>query len=63
MTAVLTYPVDEAEVNEMIEVLKAIQLETMDFPPVPPVSCDSYLPADLVYRIGQVLEKVEAISL
>lgn len=63
MTVFLTFPIDEAEINEMIEVLKSIQLETMDFPPVQPVSCDSYLPADLVYRVGRVLEKVEGLSL
>lgn len=63
MSAILTYPIDEPEINEMIEVIKAVHLETMDSPPVRPVSSDSYLPAGLIDRMRRILEKVEGVAL
>lgn len=63
MSAILTYPIDEPEINEMIEVIKAVHLETMDYPPVRPVSSDSYLPAGLIDRMRRILEKVEGVAL
>lgn len=44
----------------LVEALRAVQLEVMDYPPTQPISTESYLPPELVQRIERALARVEA---
>ena len=43
----------------LVDALRAVHLEAMDYPPARPISSDSYLPPELVQRIERALASVE----